>query len=437
MSKDKDDITRYREGSMSGAERHALEKKALNDPFLADALEGAETIREKDFTSDVDALSQKIQTGRKHWVTPLRVAAGVLLILAAGSLGYYLSPDEPVELAGLKVKELSASDSVGAEKPDSAGLIASAKDAANEKAGETKKPEATQLATTQPAATQPATISASRTQSEPAAAGPADAKALEDKAAKTEAAKVEPLATVAEEQVRADDAPKEASGAGLKRATVSERSLGLKDVVPQRIVRGTVTTEEEGSPLPGVNIAIKGTTRGTVTDLHGNYSLEVPSEPVTLSYSFIGMETKEIKPGSQLILNVRMKADAVQLSEVMVVGQSRQLDGLDDIAKPVVRLAAPVGGIRAYNHYLENGIQYTPEAIAKKVKGKVVITFTVTTTGALTDFNVVRGLGYGCEEEVVRLVKAGPDWTPSYEDDIAVESEVRVKLKFDAEKANK
>jgi TonB family protein len=75
--------------------------------------------------------------------------------------------------------------------------------------------------------------------------------------------------------------------------------------------------------------------------------------------------------------------------------------------------------------------------LARKIKGKVTITFTVTTSGSLTDFNVVRGLGYGCEEEVVRLVKEGPVWSPSLEDDIPVESEVRVKLKFDPQKVNK
>lgn len=430
MSKDKDDIARYRDGSMTGAERHALEKRALSDPFLADALEGAETIDEKDFASDVDALAQNIKTVRKPWFTPLRVAAGVLLILTVGSLGYYLNPDEPAQLAKVEEAGPTSSDSVAvAIRPDSTALIAVAKDAASEKAVETARPAT-------PAPTQPATPATPLAQADRVPAGPPEAKAAAQRvdALKTEVEKAEPVATLAEEQIRADDAPKEASGAGVKKAAVPDR---MKDFTPQRIVRGTVTTEEEGTPLPGVNIAIKGTTRGTVTDLHGNYSLALPSDPVTLSFSFVGMETKEINPGYQPTINVNMKADAVQLSEVMVVGQSQQIEERDDLNKPVVRLAAPVGGIRAYNNYLESSLQYPAEALARKVKGKVVITFTVTTTGTLTDFNVVRGLGYGCEDEVVRLVKEGPGWTPSFEDDIPVESEVRVKLKFDPEKANK
>ena len=64
-----------------------------------------------------------------------------------------------------------------------------------------------------------------------------------------------------------------------------------------------------------------------------------------------------------------------------------------------------------------------------KIEGKVVIEFTVTTVGLLTDFNVVRKLGYGCEEEIIRLVKEGPQWRPSYIDNEAVESLVRVKKK--------
>jgi len=61
----------------------------------------------------------------------------------------------------------------------------------------------------------------------------------------------------------------------------------------------------------------------------------------------------------------------------------------------------------------------------------VVIEFTVGTTGTLSDFNVVKKIGYGCEQEVIRLVKDGPQWRPSYIDNEAVESLVRVKTRFD------
>src|SRR5258708_18936019 len=100
MAKEKDDIERYRDGSLSGAERHALEKKALSDPFLADALEGAETILPGEFSADLEELNKKIlHRQTKTWFTPLRIAAGIIILISTGSLFYYFNPPEPSTLA--------------------------------------------------------------------------------------------------------------------------------------------------------------------------------------------------------------------------------------------------------------------------------------------------------------------------------------------------
>ena len=96
-----------------------------------------------------------------------------------------------------------------------------------------------------------------------------------------------------------------------------------------------------------------------------------------------------------------------------------------------MRLAEPDGGRKAYDQYLEDKKIYPQQALENKIEGKVIIEFTVTTSGVLTDFNVIRKLGYGCEDEVIRLVKEGPKWKPTYIDNEAVESLVRVKTKFD------
>ena len=85
MADEKDDIRRYRNGEMTGAERNALEKKALNDPFLADAIEGAETVDINEFSGDVNELSQKIRKSKRTiWLTPLRIAAGIFVVVGAG-----------------------------------------------------------------------------------------------------------------------------------------------------------------------------------------------------------------------------------------------------------------------------------------------------------------------------------------------------------------
>ena len=87
-------------------------------------------------------------------------------------------------------------------------------------------------------------------------------------------------------------------------------------------VTGTVSDDNE--TLPGVNVAIKGTTRGTVTDMNGMYSVEVPDENATLVFSFLGYGSQEILVGNKRTINVTLLEDAQALEEVVVVGYAVQ-----------------------------------------------------------------------------------------------------------------
>ncbi len=91
----------------------------------------------------------------------------------------------------------------------------------------------------------------------------------------------------------------------------------------QTDIRGTVTDAESGFPLPGVNIAIKGTTTGTATGIDGTYSIQARRGDV-LVYSFIGYLSQEITVGNNPVIDVSLKVDQVQLDEVVVVGYGTQ-----------------------------------------------------------------------------------------------------------------
>jgi TonB-linked SusC/RagA family outer membrane protein len=85
----------------------------------------------------------------------------------------------------------------------------------------------------------------------------------------------------------------------------------------ERTVTGKVTAAEDGAPLPGVNVVLKGTTNGTVTDVDGNYSLSVPADG-TLLFSFIGLTSQEVAIGQRTTVDVQMSQDIQQLGEVVV-----------------------------------------------------------------------------------------------------------------------
>ena len=93
-------------------------------------------------------------------------------------------------------------------------------------------------------------------------------------------------------------------------------SYGL---VAQTVIKGKVT-DDTGEELPGVNVVVKGTSNGTVTDIFGDYSLEVNDPSATLVFSFVGFESQEVIIGSQSVINVELVTDVVSLQEVVVIG---------------------------------------------------------------------------------------------------------------------
>jgi len=91
----------------------------------------------------------------------------------------------------------------------------------------------------------------------------------------------------------------------------------------QKSISGKVT-DESGTPTPGVTVIVKGTTIGTITDVDGQYSLKVPANAGSLSFSFIGMTTVDIKIGQNSVINASMKTETTGLDEVVVVGYGTQ-----------------------------------------------------------------------------------------------------------------
>jgi len=106
MSDLQNDIIKYKKGELGSKEMHALEKKALSDPFLAEALEGIENISSKELSNDIEELDRKILKEKKTILfTPLRIAAGVILVTAAVFLFYELAPKR--ETLALKTEKQS------------------------------------------------------------------------------------------------------------------------------------------------------------------------------------------------------------------------------------------------------------------------------------------------------------------------------------------
>ncbi|MCG9971974.1 SusC/RagA family TonB-linked outer membrane protein [Christiangramia crocea] len=99
----------------------------------------------------------------------------------------------------------------------------------------------------------------------------------------------------------------------------------VEESYTQETISGMVT-DQNGVPLPGVNVFIKGTTVGTQTDFDGNYSLDA-SAGQTLVFSYVGYKTQEMVLGDQDVVDVTMQEDASQLDEIVVMGYTQQTRG--------------------------------------------------------------------------------------------------------------
>ena len=92
-------------------------------------------------------------------------------------------------------------------------------------------------------------------------------------------------------------------------------------------VKGVVTSAEDGQPIPGVSVVLKGTTIGNITDVRGNYSLNIP-ENSTLVFSFVGMKTQEVPVGIRKVVNIVLAPEQTDIDEVVVVGYGTQKKSL-------------------------------------------------------------------------------------------------------------
>jgi len=104
-----------------------------------------------------------------------------------------------------------------------------------------------------------------------------------------------------------------------------------------RILTGTVSSSEDGLPIPGVSISVRGTTIGTVSGKNGVYSITVPQSSGILVFSFMGMETQEVAIGNRTTIDVKMVSDNIVVDEVVVtaLGISREKKSLSYSATEV------------------------------------------------------------------------------------------------------
>ena len=207
--------------------------------------------------------------------------------------------------------------------------------------------------------------------------------------------------------------------------TETATSPSTADSTALLFVQGLVYDQAE-QPIPGAIIVIKNGHAGTTTDAKGSFILRVPAKTVLVA-SFAGFGTQEITVPdntSNILLAFRLKPTAVNGTQMPMTNAPESVTvsapngpksrgvGENEVFSVVEQNPTFPGGASNLYHFIKTNLRYPAAAARANVQGHVFVRFVVNTDGAIDRISVLKGLGFGTDEEAVRLMTQMPKWIP-------------------------
>lgn len=368
-------IRRYLAGELDNKAMHALERQAMDDPFLAEALEGFENHvpDQRRHLADLEnrlALRVKGTVTRKVIALQYRwaAAAAILIVLGVGGLWIWKKDAQQAGLA--KMEKDQYSESVITDTLSYANMTGERPVANSTSPVTVERGYKATLAPDSPT---------------PVAAPPAMAPAMSAVPPMPAA----PVTVMADQPAMA----------------MADSAVAEKPLVSTRVLQGRVK-DLSNNGLAGASVSVEGTNAGAITDQKGNFAIKVDStKDVNIVVAALGykQERMAVSPRKNKV-DIAVKESALAQEEVVVTGRSQ---------KDVYQAPVPGEGYEAYRQYLSKNVKYPASAQATNIKGRVRVSFRVLPDGTLEDFKVIRKLQPDCDAEAIRLVKEGPAWLPA------------------------
>ena len=403
-------IHKYLNGELDARAMHQLEKEAQNDPFLMEALEGYEQSEadQQQNLADVYARLHDRTHKAERRIIPWRIisiAASILIVLTIGGLWLRHQSPETTKTFVKISKPKQAPPLIKPSGIDTPEAIITA----------------TPIITKQIAKNKPHTISRSTHNAAPNinadnamyAPALAEAKVMETKKDTTSLGEVTVIgygtqkksSITASVQTISPDYLKLKGNTSPVNNELSGRVAGItvtKDI--NNSISGIVTAKEDGQPMPGVTVKIKGTSLGTQTDANGHFTINsVPGNSV-LIFAMVGYLPKEVPIVNKNLLAVNLQASSNSLAEVVVTNAyGIKRNNGDD--QQQYEAAHPTNGWSDFKKYLKDNAK-SPDGKA----GVVKVSFTVDEYGALSDFKIKKGLGDKTDNAAIQLIQNGPHW---------------------------
>lgn len=396
----------YIRGLRKGKEAHRLEKKSMQDPFLADAMDGYNQV-EGNHEQRIEKLRMQVSahSAKKKNTYAITWSIAACLVIGFGISSYFLFLKK-----SMTDEVFIAEESVPAKLPEAA-TPATPTNPVTPAAPVTPRKEIALAATK---------VKTDSTPISEIAVKQADKKDMIAKnqtapTAKSASAVIEPMMEEALEQTAE---LQEVTATMDTSESASDKKMRMAKVVTppnSNIIQGKVT-DEKGEPIIGASVAYKGTNIGTITNMNGEFSLVKKEGKKQLTAQFIGYDPVEIPVDTSQTMLIAMNENKQTLNEVVVVGYGTNKNKKSTTVVTAKEQAdkditpQPVIGKRKYQKYLkENLVRPTDEKCAQ-VKGKVVLTFLVNKEGRPFYIKVKESLCESSDKEAIRLIQEGPDW---------------------------
>lgn len=385
----------YIRGLRKGKEAHRLEKESMQDPFLADAMDGYNQV-EGNHEQRIEKLRMQVSahSAKKKNTYAITWSIAACLVIGFGISSYFLFLKK-----SMTDEVFIAEESVPAKLPE-ATTPATPTNPATPAAPVTPRKEIALAATK---------VKTDSTPISEIAVKQADKKEM------SASAVIEPMMEEALEQTAELQEVAATMDTSESASDKKMRTAKVVTIPNSNIIQGKVT-DEKGEPIIGASVAYKGTNIGTITNMNGEFSLVKKEGKKQLTAQFIGYDSVEIPVDTSQTMLIAMNENKQTLNEVVVVGYGTNKNKKSTTVVTAKEQAdkditpQPVIGKRKYQKYLkENLVRPTDEKCAQ-VKGKVVLTFLVNKEGRPFYIKVKESLCESSDKEAIRLIQEGPDW---------------------------
>ena len=437
------DIQRYHKGKMTAKEMHALEKAALDDPFLADAIEGYTTVPVNG-ENDIDLLKKSLderinKEGKVIWITKStagwwRIAALFIIIAGTGLLTYrYVLRGEKAEVAKTEIEKLDTgvNKNIIPLKPDTIESK-SVQPAASEKKEELIKPQPSEkkadalVPGEEKKSASKATVTKNEEVTSGLVAAPTQSAATPPKEAeqvntnRNDAAKqrnaVEFKKSVAKQktQENADIIIKDTTDKDYKERMLKEFSVSRRIAAQNyktNIFRGQIL-DINNSPLPFANVTNIEDDIGTYADVKGNFVLTSPDSVLNVRIRSVGYENSTASLKNKLSNNaIILQQDTKNIPSTVLNNRKINTERKQQGYNMKLEEPEPADGWYNYDTYIANNIKITDEIKTKTSPSSAVeLSFDVNKYGEPVNIKVEKSVCKECDEEAIRLLKEGPKW---------------------------